>query len=73
VSLDIFIYPQSSLFSPFLDFYSGIFFSHRDFDAILECREKGKQVYLYTGRGKQSDGPSHFSRALPSAALVLKI
>nr|WCZ58505.1 tryptophanyl-tRNA synthetase [Andalucia godoyi] len=29
----------------------GIFFSHRDLQAILDALEAGKPVYLYTGRG----------------------
>ncbi len=29
----------------------GMFFSHRDFEAILDAYEKGQPFYLYTGRG----------------------
>jgi tryptophanyl-tRNA synthetase len=29
----------------------GMFFSHRDFELILDAYEKGQPFYLYTGRG----------------------
>jgi tryptophanyl-tRNA synthetase len=32
----------------------GIFFSHRDFELILDAYEKGQPFYLYTGRGPRS-------------------
>jgi tryptophanyl-tRNA synthetase len=32
----------------------GIFYSHRDFDKILDLYEQGKKFYLYTGRGPSS-------------------
>ena len=28
----------------------GVFFAHRDLNAILDCYEKGIPFYLYTGR-----------------------
>ena len=28
-----------------------LYYAHRDFDKILDCYEKGKPFYLYTGRG----------------------
>ena len=33
----------------------GIFFSHRDLDAILDNHAAGKPMYLYTGRGPSSE------------------
>ncbi|KII89259.1 hypothetical protein PLICRDRAFT_698348 [Plicaturopsis crispa FD-325 SS-3] len=33
----------------------GVFFSHREFDKILDRYEQGKPFYLYTGRGPSSD------------------
>merc|ERR1712076_263388 len=33
----------------------GIFFSHRDLDLFLDAYEKGKPVYLYTGRGPNGE------------------
>jgi len=33
----------------------GIFFAHRGLDEILDDVEKGKSVFLYTGRGPSSD------------------
>lgn len=33
---------------PFLK--RGIFFAHRDLEAILDCYERGEPFYLYTGR-----------------------
>ena len=33
----------------------GIFFSHRDFELILDLYEAKKPFYLYTGRGPSSD------------------
>jgi len=35
-------------------FKRGIFFSHRDFNRILDLYEQGKPFYLYTGRGPSS-------------------
>jgi hypothetical protein len=32
----------------------GFFFSHRDFDKVLDAYEKGEPFYLYTGRGPSS-------------------
>ena len=33
----------------------GMFFSHRDFNHILDLYEKGIKFYLYTGRGPSSN------------------
>jgi tryptophanyl-tRNA synthetase len=42
----------------------GIFFSHRDLEAILDAYEKGKPFFLYTGRGPSSDS-MHLGHLLP--------
>lgn len=42
----------------------NIVFSHRDFDLILDDIEKGKEVYLYTGRGPSSDS-MHLGHYVP--------
>lgn len=42
----------------------GIFFSHRDLEAILDNYEKGKTFYLYTGRGPSGDS-MHIGHLLP--------
>jgi len=41
----------------------GVFFSHRDFDFILNEYEKGKKFFLYTGRGPS--GKVHIGHLLP--------
>ncbi len=41
----------------------GIFFSHRDFDWILDKYEKGEKFYLYTGRGPS--GNTHIGHLVP--------
>jgi len=41
----------------------GIFYSHRDFDMILERQEKGEEFYLYTGRGPS--GHTHLGHLMP--------
>jgi tryptophanyl-tRNA synthetase len=41
----------------------GIFFSHRDFDWILDMYEKGEKFYLYTGRGPS--GYTHIGHLVP--------
>lgn len=41
----------------------GIFFSHRDMDAMLDCHEKGQKFALYTGRGPS--GKTHLGHLLP--------
>lgn len=46
---------------PFLS--RGIFFSHRDFDWILDMYEEGKKFYLYTGRGPS--GHTHIGHLIP--------
>jgi tryptophanyl-tRNA synthetase len=40
-----------------------LFFSHRDFDSILDRYEKGKGFVLYTGRGPS--GPVHIGHLVP--------
>jgi tryptophanyl-tRNA synthetase len=42
----------------------GIFFSHRDMNALLDCVEKGKPMYLYTGRGPSSSS-MHLGHLVP--------
>jgi len=42
----------------------GIFFSHRDLDIVLDNYEKGKQMYLYTGRGPSSEA-LHMGHLIP--------
>lgn len=42
----------------------GIFFSHRDFEAILDLYEAKKPFYLYTGRGPSSDA-LHMGHLIP--------
>ncbi|MEM2874778.1 MAG: tryptophan--tRNA ligase [Candidatus Hadarchaeales archaeon] len=41
----------------------GIFFSHRDFDWILDMYDKGERFYLYTGRGPS--GHTHIGHLVP--------
>jgi tryptophanyl-tRNA synthetase len=40
-----------------------LFFSHRDFDLILDRHEKGQKFVLYTGRGPS--GPVHIGHLVP--------
>lgn len=42
----------------------GIFFSHRDLEAVLDAYEAGKPFYLYTGRGPSSDS-MHLGHLIP--------
>jgi len=42
----------------------GIFFSHRELEAILDRYEKGKPFYLYTGRGPSSSS-LHIGHMVP--------
>ncbi|KAF7304937.1 Tryptophanyl-tRNA synthetase [Mycena kentingensis (nom. inval.)] len=42
----------------------GMFFSHREFDAILTRYEQGKPFFLYTGRGPSSDS-MHLGHMIP--------
>ncbi|GIQ90749.1 tryptophan-tRNA ligase, partial [Kipferlia bialata] len=42
----------------------GLFFAHRDFEKLLDCFEKGRQFYLYTGRGPSSDN-LHLGHLIP--------
>ncbi|KAI0345207.1 tryptophanyl-tRNA synthetase [Trametopsis cervina] len=42
----------------------GMFFSHREFDKILDRFEQGKPFYLYTGRGPSS-GSMHLGHMIP--------
>ena len=39
----------------------GLFFAHRELTQILDAKEQGKTIYLYTGRGPSSDTPSSWS------------
>ena len=41
----------------------GVFFSHRDLNLILENYEKGKDFFLYTGRGHS--GHTHIGHLIP--------
>jgi tryptophanyl-tRNA synthetase len=42
----------------------GLFFSHRDFDKILDTYERGETFFLYTGRGPSS-GSMHIGHTIP--------
>jgi tyrosyl-tRNA synthetase len=42
----------------------GLFFSHRDFDQILNLYERGDPFFLYTGRGP-STGSLHLGHTIP--------
>jgi tryptophanyl-tRNA synthetase len=42
----------------------GMFFSHRDMTALLDNVEKGKPMYLYTGRGPSSSS-MHLGHLIP--------
>ncbi|EJD06106.1 tryptophanyl-tRNA synthetase [Fomitiporia mediterranea MF3/22] len=42
----------------------GAFFSHREFDKILDRYEQGKPFFLYTGRGPSSDS-MHLGHMIP--------
>nr|GAT53689.1 tryptophanyl-tRNA synthetase [Mycena chlorophos] len=44
----------------------GMFFSHREFDKILDRYEQGKPFFLYTGRGPSS-GSMHLGHMIPFA------
>ena len=41
----------------------GYFFSHRDFDWVLDKKSKGENFYLYTGRGPS--GMVHMGHLMP--------
>ena len=41
-----------------------IFYTHRDLDKILDHLEKGKKIYLYTGRGPSTES-MHLGHLLP--------
>lgn len=49
---------------PHLFLRRGMFFSHREFDKILDRYEKKKPFYLYTGRGPSSD-VMHLGHMIP--------
>jgi len=49
---------------PHLLLRRGTFFSHREFDKILDRYEQGKPFFLYTGRGPSSDS-MHFGHMIP--------
>ena len=42
----------------------GMFFSHRDFNTILDEFEKGNKFFLYTGRGPSSEA-MHLGHLIP--------
>lgn len=42
----------------------GIVYSHREFDRILDCYEKGQKFYLYTGRGPSAN-TMHMGHLVP--------
>jgi tryptophanyl-tRNA synthetase len=42
----------------------GLFFSHRDFNHILDLHERGEPFFLYTGRGPSS-GSLHLGHTIP--------
>jgi tryptophanyl-tRNA synthetase len=42
----------------------GIFFSQKDLDVVLDCKEKGEDFYLYTGRGPSS-ASMHLGHLVP--------
>ncbi|GAB1221407.1 hypothetical protein ENUP19_0274G0036 [Entamoeba nuttalli] len=42
----------------------GLFFCHRDINAVLDDVEKGNKIYLYTGRGPSSDA-LHLGHLIP--------
>ncbi|KAH8700349.1 putative tryptophanyl-tRNA synthetase, cytoplasmic [Talaromyces proteolyticus] len=42
----------------------GLFFSHRDFDRILDKYEAGEPFFMYTGRGPSSDA-LHLGHTIP--------
>ena len=42
----------------------GLFFSNKDLNLILDDYEKGRQVYLYTGRGPSSEA-MHLGHMIP--------
>jgi len=44
----------------------GLFFSHREFNLILDRYEKGQPFFLYTGRGPSS-GSMHIGHTIPFA------
>jgi tryptophanyl-tRNA synthetase len=48
---------------PHLQLRRGLFFSHRDLDAVLDLNEKGTKFVLYTGRGPS--GPVHIGHLVP--------
>ena len=41
-----------------------IFFAHQDFDKILDAKEAGKEIYIYTGRGPSAEA-LHLGHLLP--------
>eukprot|EP01053_Blabericola_migrator_P010213 Blabericola_migrator_1__10212@NODE_570_length_7533_cov_212_053308_g425_i0_p2_GENE_NODE_570_length_7533_cov_212_053308_g425_i0NODE_570_length_7533_cov_212_053308_g425_i0_p2_ORF_typecomplete_len405_score96_57tRNAsynt_1b/PF00579_25/4_7e67Hydrolase_3/PF08282_12/0_41_NODE_570_length_7533_cov_212_053308_g425_i0301217 len=42
----------------------GLFFAHRDLEQIVEAKEKGIPIYLYTGRGPSSES-LHVGHLIP--------
>lgn len=45
-------------------FRRGLVFSHRDLELILNAKEKGEPIYIYTGRGPSSDS-MHLGHLIP--------
>lgn len=41
-----------------------IFYAHQDFDKILDAKAKGKDIYIYTGRGPSADS-MHIGHLIP--------
>ena len=41
----------------------GLFFAHRDFEKVLNCIEKGENIFLYTGRAP--GGNMHIGHLIP--------
>jgi len=41
-----------------------IFFAHQDFDLVIEAKNAGKKIFLYTGRGSSGDS-LHLGHLLP--------
>lgn len=44
--------------------YRQIFFCHQDFTKIIEAKEQGKEIYIYTGRGPSAEA-LHFGHFIP--------
>ncbi|OCK82382.1 tryptophanyl-tRNA synthetase [Lepidopterella palustris CBS 459.81] len=51
----------------------GLFFSHRDFDKILDHYERGETILLYTGRGPSADSIHKWLQDAFDAPLVIML